>query len=513
MLKKSAFCWIVSMTVMTLGFAQPATTPTALPAAVSKDLPTEQLVETFHTLDINGKQINYKASTGTLLLRNDKDEATASVFYVAYTKENAGNGHNRPITFCFNGGPGSSAIWLHMGAVGPKRVVLDDPHFNAPPYTYTDNEYSLLDVTDLVFIDPVSTGYSRETPGQDAKQFHGVEQDVKSVGEFVRLYTTRNNRWGSPKYLLGESYGTTRAAALVAYLHDEYTLYFNGVLLVSSALDFQTLDTSPGNDLPYLLFLPSYTATAWYQKKLSPELQADLHKTLSEVEQFALGEYALALLAGDRLAPEKRKEIVEKLSKYTGLPQANIEKLNLRICFSRFAKELLADQKLSVGRFDGRYTGIDKDACKVEYTFDPSYEAFAGAFTGAFNEYVRTDLKWEKDAEYKVLTDVSPWDFGSAKNKYLNVSGDLRDTMTKNPALRVYVASGYQDLATPYFGTVYTFDHLGLAPSLRDHVVMSYFDAGHMMYLHLPSLEKFKKEVSGFIQESMELGSSQNVRP
>jgi carboxypeptidase C (cathepsin A) len=475
--------------------AQPNT-----PAVPLKELPTEQLVETNHKIKIGGKEINYKASAGTVLLHNEKDEPTAAVFYVAYTKLDVKDPHTRPVTFCFNGGPGSSSIWLHMGVLGPKRVVLNDPHFNVPPYSLTDNDFSILDVTDLVFIDPVSTGYSREVPGQDAKQFHGVEQDIKSVGEFVRLYITRYNRWGSPKYLMGESYGTTRAAGLVAYLHDQYTLYFNGVLLVSAALNFQTLDPDPGNDLPYIVFLPSYTATAWYHKRLSPDLQADFHKTLREVEQFATGDYALALLAGDRLEPEKRKKVAEQLSKYTSISSDEYDRANLRLCFSKFVKGLLYDQKLTVGRYDGRYVGLDKDTCSNSYAYDPSYEAFAGAFTGAFYEYIRSDLKWEKDTEYKVLTDVSPWDFGAAKNKYLSVTGDLKDTMIKNPSLRVYVANGYYDLATPYFGTIYTFDHLGVDADTKNRVTMSYFDAGHMMYLHLPSLEKFKKEVSDFIR-------------
>lgn len=510
MIKYVAFTFLLMLSFAITAFAQPNIpnpVPPQPPLIAPKDLPAEQLVETEHTITIDGKEIKYKAAAGTLLLRNEKDEPTASVFYVAYTKQDNKDFHTRPLTFCFNGGPGSSSIWLHMGVLGPKRVVLDDPHFSIPPYQLTDNNYSILDVTDLVFIDPVSTGYSREASGQDAKQFHGVEPDIKSVGEFVRLYTTRNNRWGSPKFLCGESYGTTRAAGLVAYLHDEYTLYFNGVLLVSAALDFQTLDSSPGNDLPHILFLPSFTATAWYHKKLSPELQVNLEKTLEEVEHFAINEYALALLQGDRLDSQKRKDIVEKLSKYTGLSPEIIDRANLRVCFSRFAKDLLQSERLTVGRFDGRYVGMDKDACIPNYTYDPSYAAFAGGFAGAFYEYIRTDLKWEKDTEYKILTDLSPWDFG-AKNKYLNVTGDLRDTMTKNPALRVYVANGYYDLATPYFATEYTFDHLGLDPSLRDHVTMSYFLAGHMMYLHLPSLEKFKKEVSDFIRGSMGHGST-----
>lgn len=462
----------------------------------------EETSETSHVITINGVEIKYKAYAGTMVLKDDKEDTKASFFYVAYIKEGEESKAERPITFCFNGGPGSSSIWLHMGVFGPKRVRFDDEGVAQPPYRLVENEFCFLDVTDLVFIDPVSTGYSRPAYNEDPKQFHGVDGDVKWVAEFIRLYTTRNSRWDSPKFIAGESYGTTRAASLASYLHNEFFYYLNGVILVSSVLNFQTLDFDSGNDLSFIVFLPSYTATAWYHKKLAPELQNDFKKTLQEAERFALQEYALALMQGDSLEPAKRKEVIKKIAFYTGLSETYIEKANMRVCMSRFSKQLLHDQNRIVGRFDSRFKGIDQDMCADSGNDDPSAEAVLGAFTAAFNTYVRTDLKWEKDAEYKVLANVFPWNYGKM-NKYLNVSDALCDVMTKNPALKVFVANGYYDLATPYFATSYTFSHLGLDPSLRNHVSMEYYPAGHMLYTHRASLEKFKNDVSGFIKTTL----------
>lgn len=462
----------------------------------------EETSETSHFITINGIDIKYKAYAGTMVLKDAKEETKASFFYVAYIKEGEENKSARPITFCFNGGPGAASIWLHMGALGPKRVFFDEEGIAQPPYRFVENEYCLLDVSDLVFIDPVSTGYSRPAFNEDPKQFHGVDADVKWVAEFIRLYTTRNNRWDSPKFLAGESYGTLRAASLANYLHNDFFYYLNGMILVSSLLNYQTLDFDAGNDLPFIAFLPSYTATAWYHKKLAPELQNDLKKTLQEVEHFALHEYALALLQGSSLDPSKRKEVIKKVSFYTGLSEAYIERSDMRVCQSRFSKELLRDENRILGRFDSRFKGINEDTCGEFNNVDPSADAVYGAFTAAFYTYVRTDLKWEKDSEYKALANVFPWNYGKS-NKYLNVSDALSEVMTKNPALKVFVASGYYDLATPYFASIYTFNHLGLDPSLKDHVNMEYYPAGHMMYIHRASLAKFKDDVSRFIKTTL----------
>ena len=426
----------------------------------------EEVVTTTHSIKIDGKTLSYQANVGTQFIFDDLGKPKASLFYIAYTKDDVADKSNRPITFCFNGGPGSAAVWLNLGLLGPKRIVMNEMGTEAKqPFQLTDNEFSLLDVTDLVFIDPVSTGFSRSIPADEAKQFHGVKKDIDSIAEFIRLYVTRANRWDSPKFLAGESYGTTRAAGLVLALHDTQHMYFDGIMLISSVLNFQTINFSTGNDLPYILFLPSYTATALYHKKLSNDLQKDTLKTLAQVEEFANGEYAHALMLGNKLDPIKRKSIIEKLSSYTGISADYIDRSDLRLHLFRFAKELLKEQNRLVGRFDSRIKGIDLDLCNDCIQFDPSMEKVLGPFTATFNNYVRTDLNWKVDEEYKVLANVQPWEYDEATNQFLDVGDKLKEAMSKNTLLDVFVASGYTDLATPYFATEYTFSHLGLDPS------------------------------------------------
>lgn len=470
-----------------------------------KDAPKEEAVTTAHTVKIGDANVAYQTTVGTQLLNDDQGNPKASIFYVAYTKNDSGELRNRPITFCFNGGPGSASVWLHLGVLGPKRVDMDDEGKIAKqPYHLVDNPYSILDITDLVFIDPVSTGYSRAAPGEDAKQFHGVEKDIQSVADFIRLYITRNERWESPKFLAGESYGTTRASGLALELHDKHHLYLDGLMLISSVLNFQTINFSAGNDLPYILFLPTYTATALYHHKLSPELQQDEKKTLAEVEHFAFNEYTQALMYGNHLEKDKRDAVVDKLALYTGLPKDYIDRSNLRIHIFRFAKELLKDERRTIGRFDSRLKGIDSDLCDDIFEFDPSFENIVGAFTATFNNYIRKDLNWKHDDEYKIIANVQPWDYSSATNQFLDVADKLRDVMSKNTMLDVFVASGYCDLATPYFATEYTFSHLGLDPSLRDHVTLETYEGGHMMYLYHPSLVKLKSDLSRFVKQRLD---------
>ncbi len=473
--------------------------------AKSDDSGKGSLTETTHAVTVGGAKLEYRATAGTLPLKDDDGKITANVFFVAYTKTGVDDLSRRPITFAFNGGPGSSSVWLHLGAFGPKRVALgaegDAP---PPPYRLVDNEDTLLDLTDLVFIDPVSTGYSRTPEPKEAAQFHSVEGDVHSVGDFIRLYTTKFNRWESPKFLAGESYGTTRAAGLAGYLQDRHGIYLNGVVLVSSVLNFETLSFAPGNDLPYVLFLPTYTAAAAYHKKLSADLRADLPKTLAEVEKFAVGDYAAALMKGDALPDDERKEIEHKLARYTGLSEEFVARSNLRIDQSHFCKELLRDEHKIAGRYDSRITGPDADAASERPGYDPSYTAVQGAFTAAFNEYVRNELKYDNDMTYEVLTGkVQPWDFGEAKNRYLNVAPTLQKALTQNRDLRVFVANGRFDLATPFLATEYTFNHLGLEPGLRDHVTMGYYDAGHMMYVRPSEHAKLKKDLAAFYRAAL----------
>ncbi|MFC0182678.1 S10 family peptidase [Pseudarcicella hirudinis] len=412
----------------------------------------------------------------------------------------------RPVTYTFNGGPGSASVWLHMGCIGPKRILMSDKGESlAPPYKYVNSEYSWLDKTDLVFIDPVNTGYSRAAQGEDEKQFLGYTGDIESVGEFIRLYTVKYGRWASPKFLAGESYGTTRAAGLSGYLQDKFNMYINGVALISSILNFQTARFEKGNDLPYPLFLPTYTAMAWYHKKVAPEYQGDLLKTLREVENFALNDYTLALTKGDMLPEMEKNRIIEKLSKFTGLSQAYIRNTDMRIEISRFVKELLRTEGKTAGRLDGRFTGTDFDNAGERNEFDPSLDAtISGPYSASINHYLRQELKYENDLPYLVLTGrVQPWSYNNVQNQYLNVAETLRQAMAKNPYLKVWVGAGYYDLATPYFAAEYTVAHMGLKPEQRKNVNFTYFEAGHMMYIHKESLIKLKKDADKFYDEAL----------
>lgn len=445
-----------------------------------------------------GEEVVYRAEAGTIALEEEDGTETAHVFYVAYTRK-VPDSTERPITFTFNGGPGSSAVWLHMGAFGPRRVRMDDEGFPLPPPgELVDNDFSPLDFTDLVFIDPVTTGYSRAAPGQKPGRFHGVEADVRAVGEFIRRYTTRNRRWSSPKYLCGESYGTTRAAALVAHLQDRHGMYFNGVVLVSSILQFQTARFDTGNDLPYPLFLPTYAATAWYHGRLGDEFP-ELEPFLREVEEFAVGEYASALMRGNRLSAEERLAVAERLARYTGLSTEYVLGANLRIRIYRFVKQLRRDERLTVGRLDSRFTGLDRDASGASAEFDPSYVAIQGPYTSAFNDYVRSELGYENDLTYEILTGrVQPWSYEGTENRYLNVAEDLRGAMARNRSLEVFVASGYYDLATPYFATRYTLDHLAMDPGFAERITTAHYASGHMMYIHLEAGARLRRDLQAF---------------
>lgn len=463
---------------------------------------------TRHSVRIGGVEHHYTATAGTMPILEEDGTKKADIFFMAYTLDTEEPDHsNRPLTFSFNGGPGSSSVWLHLGVFGPRRVVMESPEGAValpPPHKVVPNEFSILDLTDLVFIDPVTTGYSRAAEGVDDKQFHGLREDVEAVGEFIRLYTTRFERWSSPKFLAGESYGTTRAAALADHLQTRHGMYLSGILLISSILDFQTARFDLGNDLPYILFLPTYTATAWYHGRLGEDLQRDLSAALHEAEAFARGEFASALLLGDTLPAERRDAVRASLARLTGLSETFIEHSDLRVPIMRFCKELMRDEARTAGRLDSRYLGIDRTPAGDGYEYDPSYAAIQGAYSGALNDYVRTELGYKSDLPYEILTGrVRPWNFAPFENRYVNVAEDLRRAMTRNAALRVFVASGYYDLATPYFATIHTFDHLGLAPSLRGNITMSFYEAGHMMYIHEPSLVKQRRDLDAFYKAAL----------
>jgi carboxypeptidase C (cathepsin A) len=499
---------------------------------------------TEHTLTVGGKTIHYRATTGYMVMRDwsekkkpadgdgdkarepaaspakesdkskdkdgkDKDEPKqkAKVFYVAYTRTDVGDDRaKRPITYSFNGGPGSASVWLHLGALGPRRTELTERgEAPLPPYRLVDNEATWLDATDLVFIDPVSTGYSRSAQGEDPKQFHGFKEDLASVGDFIRLYTSRNTRWASPKFIIGESYGTTRAAGLSDYLQERYGFYVNGIILVSSILDFSTARFNPGNDRPYPLFLPTYTAAAWYHKKLPPDLQSKpLTDVLRESENFASNQYLLALNRGDQLDENQRKELASNLARLTGLPADAIAQSNFRIPARRFFFDLLKDRNRSVGRYDARFTGIRYEPGTEEYDFDPSYEAVLGPYSAMMNDYLRRELKFESDLPYEMIADVRPWNYANvAQNQYLDVAEDLRKAMSRNPYLKLWVCCGYYDLATPYYAAQHVLHAMQLDPTIRDNLRMTFYEAGHMIYINHPSLLQFRNDATAFMQDAL----------
>ncbi len=463
--------------------------------------PTQGLQERFSevqaTVQINGKSFVYTATTGNLILRDQHEKDKGSIFFVAYHLNNPPTGVRRPIMFCMNGGPGSSATWLHFGLFGPKRIVCDEKGIPSAPPELVNNDYSILDITDLVFVDPISAGFSRVAEGQDAKQFHGVNEDAASIGEFIRLYLSRFGGWDGPLYFAGESYGTTRAAVLATKLIDEQRIYPERILLISSALNFQTLEFALGNDLPYLLALPSYTSAAWHYKKL-PEVQQKkpLKQLLSDVETFVVNAYNVALMKGDRLSQEERKQMVAEVASYTGLNEEFLQLANLRVTGNRFRRELFRSEGKTIGRFDSRYIAeaLNPQGCQAEY--DPSFDALFGPFNVAINEYLRKELNWESTKNYELLADIWPWKYGDSSNQYLDVSQGLREGMIRNPRLKVYVASGIYDLAIPYFSTKYTFDHLGM----KDRVSLHYYEAGHMMYLQLPILKTMTEDIREFLK-------------
>lgn len=474
----------------------------AIETGVEKD-PAPSVTE--HELTIGGKTVRYRATAGYITLRGEKDEARAKLFYVAYAKigEEAAK---RPVTFSFNGGPGAASVWLHLGGLGPKRVVMTDKGGPvSAPYHYEDNENSWLDETDLVFVDPVSSGYSRAAKDQDPKQFYGFTADLESLADFIQIWTTRNSRWLSPKFLVGESYGTTRVSALSERLQQKYDLYVNGVMLVSSILNFQTARFAPGNDDPYPLFLPTYTATAWYHGKLKGEWAKTLPDALKRAEAFATKDYPLALMQGDALPAAEHERITKELAELTGLSLDYLKRQNLRVSIGEFIRELRHDEGIAVGRLDSSVVGIleENDQGAGGGFFDPSLEAIRGPYAAAMSDYARNELKFETDLPYGVLVNVQPWSYKNVENTYLDVGVALKNALVRNPAMRVWVANGYYDLATPYFATDWTFRHMNLPPAVRGNVSMTYYEAGHMMYTHVESLKKLKSDFRRWFQATL----------
>jgi carboxypeptidase C (cathepsin A) len=470
----------------------------------TKSSADEEPVVTHHRISLLGKDLKYTATAGLMPIRDAKGETEARIFFMAYTRDDAGPAASRPIMFSFNGGPGSASVWLHLGALGPRRVTITkDPVIPPPPFRLVDNEATWLDRTDLVFIDPVGTGYSRAAKPELNAKFHEVRGDITSVGEFIRMYLTRYDRWASPLFLIGESYGTTRAAGLAGYLVDR-GIAFNGLLLVSCALDFQGFAFSDSNAAAFRNYLPSYAASAWYHKKLPADLQAlDLRTLLKEVERFSDKEYVSILVRGDELAGEDRSNAISQLARYTGLKSSDIEAVHLRITQSYFCKKLLESQRRSVGRFDARYQGVEGAPASDTPSFDPSLAGVRAPYTSTFNNYVRTELGYKTDLPYYILGEgIGPWNWQQGMG-YPATTDDLKDALTKNPHMRVLIASGYYDLATPYRAVEHTLAGLTLDPSLRKNISIEKYESGHMMYVHAPSLEKLKRDGVALIERSM----------
>lgn len=459
----------------------------------------EKPVVTSHQVVVGKKELHYRATAGYLPITNDNSETEARIFFVAYTLEDAQNTSRRPLLFVFNGGPGSSSVWLHLGTIGPRRVqMLADGTMPPPPYRLSDNESTWLTQADLVFIDPVGTGYSRATKPDLTKKFTTVQGDIDAVGRFIRLYLGRYERWNSPLYLVGESYGAFRAAGLANYLL-EHGVALNGTILISAIMNMQTVSFDPGNDLPYALYLPSYAATAWYHKKI--DSVRDLNSLLQEAETFAATDYLTALAKGDRLSPEDRRTIAGKLSQFTGLSPSFIEGRNLRIDSRTFVRELLRDSQQVTGTMDSRFVAANVNPTSA-HGFDPTVAAIRPPYTALFNDYVRKELGFRSDLEYFSLGGgIGRWDW-EAKNGYADTSEDLRDAFAKNPYMKLFVAQGCFDLATPYFSTEYTLNHLGLPPELRKNITTRRYRGGHMMYLDTAALTQLTADVTTFIAET-----------
>lgn len=466
-------------------------------------VPEETPVITHHSITVGGKELHYTATVGMMPLKNRDGETEARIFFMAYTLDGASDRQKRPVTFSFNGGPGSASVWLHMGALGPRRVPMNpDGTMPAPPYHLVDNEYTWLDQSDLVFIDPVGTGYSRALRPEVASRFFSLQGDIESVGEFIRMYLTRSERWTSPLFLAGESYGTTRASALSGYLIGR-GIAFNGIVLISTIMNFETTDFASGNDLPYVMYLPSYAATAWYHKKLPRDMQAkSVQKVVAEAEEWAANDYTLALEKGDRLSAPERQETINKLARFTGIDPKFIDNANLRVSLNFFRKELLRDEKRSIGRLDARFKGYDSSYVTAGPDFDASEAAIRPPYTSTFNNYIRQELGFKSDLEYYILGGgIGPWNWGT-NNGYVDTSVALRTAMAQNPYLKIFVAMGYYDMATPYFAVQYTMHHISLDPGLLKNFSTGYYEAGHMMYIDEKQLGKLRGDVRKFIDDS-----------
>lgn len=465
----------------------------------------ETPIVTHHSVNVQGKVLNYTATVGQMPLKSPSGETEAHIFYMAYTLDGVSDLSKRPLTFSFNGGPGSASLWVHMGGFGPRSPkLLPGGGMPPPPYQMKDNQDTWLDLTDLVFIDPVGTGYSRAKTIEVARRMNGVQGDIQSVGEFIRMYLARNNRELSPLFIAGESYGTFRTAGLAGYLIGR-GIAFNGIVLIGTTLNLETI-WSRSDDLVYELELPTYAADAWYHKKVAPDLQRkDFKSFLKEVEGFALGDYSLALSKGDQLPAAERKATIDKLVRYTGLEARYVDESNLRWDVSHFTRQLLRDQHRTIGRYDGRLFGPSSWNTGETSEFDPSSTEITPPFTAVFNKYVRDELGYKTDMYYYPSGGIQPWDYG-VQNGFGDTTSLLREAMVKNPYMKVMIAAGYFDLATPYFAVEYTFNHMGLDPEMHKNITVDLYQAGHMLYIDSDSHSKLKHDFTAFLQSALPKG-------
>jgi len=498
----TALCCSLILALPAASGADPDPTPSAAPLPV----PNVRPAITHHTALIGKRVVHYTATAGTIVLTNAKEQPAASMFYVAYTAEDLGPTTRRPITFAYNGGPGGSSALIHLGAFGPRTVVTTNAATTPPPpYDIVDNPKSLLDTSDLVFVDAVGTGFSRLVGQGTAHDFYGVNQDGHAFEQFIRRYITANDRWNSPKYLAGESYGTLRSVVVAKMLQDD-GIVLNGIILISTVLDFSTLIAQAGNDEPYWLYLPSEAAVAAFHHKL-PANPPDLPAFLQTVRAFAQGPYLHALAAGSALGASERDEIAQRLHADTGLPVDYLVRSQLRIAPERFEKQLLNGTAETIGRYDGRFREFDLDPISDSADSDPSSDAIFGAFTAAFNRYIRAELHYTSDAKYEFLSDVGRhWQWSRSDDSdpvAVNVCSDLRDVMTANPYLRVFSANGIYDLATPFFATEYSLAHIGVSPELQSHISYGYYPAGHMIYLNPVAHAALNADLAAFYHATL----------
>ena len=519
-----AVCALISLVSLFLNPTAPAqeTRPPAQPAAAGADqhkdadkdekpVPPEKPVATHHELALGGKTLKYTATAGTLIIRDEDDKPYGSIFYVAYTLDGA-DAAARPVSFLYNGGPGSASLWLHMGSFSPVRITTDSPNPTpGPPFKLVPNQYSLLDKSDLVFIDAPLTGYSRAVGKATAKDFTGVDQDLRAFDRFIVRYISVNQRWNSPKFLIGESYGTTRSAALADMLGND-GVQLNGVVLISSILNYNI--RAGGYDTLYVGNLPSYAAAAWYFNKI-PNKPADLAAWVEQARQFASGPYAHALFEGHNLPAAELDTVAREVSRFTGLSVDYVKETNLRISPTRFRKEVLREDRRTLGRYDMRFEGVDTDAAGEAPSYDASDSGISGAFVAALHDYMERELKYESTDAYRPSAgSIGQWDWkhrptsggpgtgGGQEQAQPYVAADLASAIRKNPHLKVFSANGYFDLATPFFETEYDLSHMDLDPSLRGNVQFGYYPSGHMIYLNIDALKQLKDDLAGFIEKA-----------